>query len=528
MLQIICAQFGESKGRPTEVSIDPPAGATELSISKLCSTLAMLGLKLDRRVALLAKRSDLLVFGRLDDPSLWKTDKEFDVAYHKAISICLFIFGCITEEQQKRMELDSPDSKSPTFLVPTDSQLDSRKKELRFLFHPDQGARRFCKENLISNTSDWIPVLKPTLEKAFKAFQTAETILREWLQSLRESGSMALSDEGNCDAMPTLLIEYRFNPVAPGAAGGEQVDAVAHQVDSQMDTGHPNNPGPGGEGDRHPTAHHVDSIDNDSRDPNVDLQMDIGHPKNPGPGGGGDRHPAAHHVRAPVIDVTEGPDPPPRTAFSKCERPLVSEHNPFCHCLNGEVMNSRFESVMDFVHKSLGTVFPENVSDATQKEVCDRLIYTILKEHCPWEEGGLLSDGVLKTLKHGGGMHSEILDWFLHGLCDACGVLCVTEGSPAILYTDNARDLFGATAKSDIVVVWGVQLVEKLRQCSSDKEMANLVRRDFIQNIFRGRQLCLFIQGDTTHYMNGAMYLPVPAQAALLKMLGSVCRGDAQ
>ena len=98
--------------------------------------------------------------------------------------------------------------------------------------------------------------------------------------------------------------------MAPGAAGGEQVDAVAHQVDSQMDTGHPNNPGPGGEGDRHPTAHHVDSIDNDSRDPNVDLQMDIGHPKNPGPGGGGDRHPAAHHVRAPVIDVTEGPDPP--------------------------------------------------------------------------------------------------------------------------------------------------------------------------------------------------------------------------
>ena len=103
----------------------------------------------------------------------------------------------------------------------------------------------------------------------------------------------------------------------------------------------------------------------------------------------------------------------------------------------------------------MGTVFPENVSDTTQKEVCDRLINTILKEHGLWEEGGLLSEGVLKTLNYGGGMHSEILDWFLHGLCDACGVLCVTEGSPAILYTDNAMDLFGAT-KSDTVVVWGV------------------------------------------------------------------------
>ena len=408
----------------------PPAAARELSVSNLCSELTKLGVRLDPRVALLARRSDL--FGRLDDKTQWTSDADWELAFPRGLSISLFIFGCISEEQQKQMELDS---KVPVFSVPTDSELSARRKQLILLLHPDHGAQRFCQANGISNLSDWIQALKPTFDKAFHAFDMAVRLLRHWLIEQRGSGSMAPSDEGNGDIVPTLSIAYPA-PVAPGAAGDEQVD------------------------------------------------------------------------------ITALPDPPPREVFSKCNRPLLSQHNPFLHLLSGERIECQFESLMELVHTSLSTVFQDgDLSRSRQKLVCDCLIDIILNEHGPWEEDGLLSVKVLETLKHGAGMSSCILDWFLHGLCDACGVLCATEDSPIIEYTERASDPFGTTAKKLSVVVWGVHLLEKICQCYTQQEMDDLIRRKWIQDRFKDRELGLFIQGDTVHYTTGAMYLPAQAEA---------------
>ena len=88
--------------------------------------------------------------------------------------IRLFVFDCIADEQQKQMELDL---KFPVFSVPTDSELDARRKLLALLFHPDQGVLLFCQANRIFNVSDWIPALKKTPEKAFKALFTAAKLL---------------------------------------------------------------------------------------------------------------------------------------------------------------------------------------------------------------------------------------------------------------------------------------------------------------------------------------------------------------
>ena len=71
------------------------------------------------------------------------------------------------------MELDL---KVPVFLVPTDSELNARRKWLALLFHPDQGARQFCQANRIFNVSDWIPALKSLLTRLLRTAAASSTL----------------------------------------------------------------------------------------------------------------------------------------------------------------------------------------------------------------------------------------------------------------------------------------------------------------------------------------------------------------
>ena len=92
MMKLICIKFNELCS--DMVPRRPPAGAGELSLSKHCSELTKLSDRLDPRVALVARRSDL--FGRLDDASQWASDDQHRNGTSPSKEDCQYLFSFST------------------------------------------------------------------------------------------------------------------------------------------------------------------------------------------------------------------------------------------------------------------------------------------------------------------------------------------------------------------------------------------------------------------------------------------------
>ena len=74
-------------------------------MEKSCSEITNLGVPLDPRMVLLARKMDL--FALLHDDSHWSSEEKWNLVFPKGLSIALFFFDLITKAQQKVMELDS-------------------------------------------------------------------------------------------------------------------------------------------------------------------------------------------------------------------------------------------------------------------------------------------------------------------------------------------------------------------------------------------------------------------------------------
>ena len=78
VLLAICEQF-DTDGR----RIYPPADAGELFVGKSCSEITNLGVPLDPRMVLLARKMDL--FALLHDDSHWSSEEKWNLVFPKGL-----------------------------------------------------------------------------------------------------------------------------------------------------------------------------------------------------------------------------------------------------------------------------------------------------------------------------------------------------------------------------------------------------------------------------------------------------------
>jgi hypothetical protein len=127
-------------------------------MARKIQALLQLRVPLDSRVALLARKSDLLVqldAGREQWPVHQdETDAQREAAIKNAevtgILIGLYVLGYISEEEYREQYLQGKLPVIDTTLSPHQAT-----KAMYLLCHPDQGTVQFCKENRITNLQDW-------------------------------------------------------------------------------------------------------------------------------------------------------------------------------------------------------------------------------------------------------------------------------------------------------------------------------------------------------------------------------------
>ena len=467
--------------------VDPPEGFAKISLGQQIKELSNLGLKLDSKVVLLARKSDL--FQRLDAPrAQWSSHPTETYAEHAAslasaegagVAIALYVFGYISEAEYKLQSSEG----NREFEVTEKSDQQARIKALRLMCHPDQGATHFCKENRITNRQDWSPLLGPILTRAFRSLQCAQKVAASYLDSAREESASARPPTASAAAAAEESAPAR-PPTASAAAVAPGV-LVSASAQSTV-----------------PTLR---------LEPPVCMSQNVDLPPSPrctgaaaaaGSSTARARRPvAAARSASPAIDLTEQPFSPTRQR----PPPVISRHNLFAHGLDGNPFPGTFDNLMDLVQASLRTVGLDCAASAPQRRVVLRLI-----EFSNQIQEPSLRQEVLQTLAHRECMHADIIDWFLTLFCRTCGIDCACEGDGLVDCVEAARCPFNDITGKPNLAVWGVTLFEKIMMCKDGSDAERLLQEGPMQRYVCGRNIVAFCQGSSCHFTAGAITLQTP------------------
>jgi hypothetical protein len=223
------------------------------------------------------------------------------------------------------------------------------------------------------------------------------------------------------------------------------------------------------------------------------------------------------------IYVCDGPSP---TKSASHQGPVMSMHNPLSYFLDGSSITKQYDSFMDLVWDSLGTIFTAaEVRSQRHLRFCG-IMLEIMRESSRLHSKGLLSWKTLATLEHRKPMAVEIVEWFLELVCDACNVRSVTEGNSR-QYMECAkvdRCPFTIGEGAGEVVVFGVHLFEKILLSKDENSMQRGIEK-IIGPGFEDRQFGLFIQGSQEHYTTGVIHLPKTQAGSNLSIQDNIgCR----